>query len=139
MTQVPSGKLAVIMHADIVGSTVLGRQNETLAHQRMRDAFDRLAITISSYGGITHEIRGDALVAEFSRASDAVCAALAFQQSNTAHNSSLGDDLLAVLRIGVAMGEVVIADNTVTSDGVVLAQRLEQLACRRCVPAKCSL
>ena len=32
------------------------------------------------------------------------------------------------LRVGVALGEVVIADSTITGKGVVLAQRLEQLA-----------
>ena len=31
-------KLAVILHADVVGSTALVQQNETLAHQRMQDA-----------------------------------------------------------------------------------------------------
>ena len=36
-----------------------------------------------TYGGLTREIRGDALVAEFDRASDAVSAALAFQIDNT--------------------------------------------------------
>ncbi|GAH13353.1 unnamed protein product, partial [marine sediment metagenome] len=33
-----------------------------------------------------------------------------------------------LVRVGIAMGEVVIADNTVTGEGVVLAQRVEQLA-----------
>lgn len=33
-----------------------------------------------------------------------------------------------MVRVGIAMGEVVVADNTVTGEGVVLAQRLEQLA-----------
>jgi adenylate cyclase len=32
------------------------------------------------------------------------------------------------IRVGIAMGEVVVADNTVTGAGVVLAQRVEQLA-----------
>ena len=32
------------------------------------------------------------------------------------------------VRIGVALGEVIIADGTITGAGVVLAQRLEQLA-----------
>ena len=32
------------------------------------------------------------------------------------------------LRVGIAAGEVVIADGTVTGEGIVLAQRLEQLA-----------
>ena len=94
----------------------------------MRDAFRSFSDTIVLHGGIAHEIRGDALIAEFSRASDAISPALAFQSNNTAHNERLTDGILPVLRIGVAMGEVVIADNTVTGEGIVLAQRLEQLA-----------
>ena len=34
-----SGKLAVILHADIVGSTALVHQDEQLAHQRIQDDF----------------------------------------------------------------------------------------------------
>ncbi len=34
-------KLAVILHADVVGSTKLVQVNETLAHQRIEDAFQR--------------------------------------------------------------------------------------------------
>jgi len=32
------------------------------------------------------------------------------------------------VRVGIALGEVIIADNTVTGAGVVLAQRVEQLS-----------
>lgn len=128
MGDVPSRKLAVLLHADVVGSTALVQLNETVAHQRIQDTFQRFSATIGSYNGVAHEIRGDALVAEFSRASDALSAALAFQAVNTAHNEALPDDVRAVLRVGIAMGEVVVADNTVTGEGVVMAQRLEQLA-----------
>jgi adenylate cyclase len=121
-------KLAVILHADVVGSTSLVQQNETLAHERIQNTFRRFSETISSHNGSAHEIRGDALVAEFPKVSDAVSASLAFQATNATHNEQLSDDLQPVLRIGIAMGEVVIADNTVTGEGVVLAQRLEQLA-----------
>jgi len=124
----PPRKLAVILHADVVGSTTLVHLNETLAHQRIRDAFRRFSKTIEVYGGTAHELRGDALIAEFDRASDAIAASLAFQTENTQFNSMLDDDVQPHLRIGVAMGEVVIADNTITGDGIVLAQRLEQLA-----------
>ncbi|GMQ75565.1 MAG: adenylate/guanylate cyclase domain-containing protein [Gammaproteobacteria bacterium] len=123
-----SRKLAVILHADVVGSTTLVRTNETLAHERIQDTFHRFSKTIDMYGGVARELRGDALVAEFGRTSDAVAASLAFQTENTRFNSTLDDDIQPHLRIGVAMGEVVIADNTITGDGVVLAQRLEQLA-----------
>jgi adenylate cyclase len=121
-------KLAVLLHADVVGSTALVQLDETLAHQRIQDTFRRFSATIASNNGIAHEIRGDALVAEFARASDAVSASLAFQAANTIHNERLSDDIRPVLRVGIAMGEVVVADNTVTGEGVVLAQRLEQLA-----------
>ena len=123
-----SRKLAVLLHADVVSSTALVQANETLAHQRIQNAFRRFSEIIVSHGGTTHEIRGDALVAEFSMASDAVSAAVAFQNANVAHNEGLRDDILPVMRVGIAMGEVVIADNTITGEGVVLAQRLEQLA-----------
>ena len=128
MTERSPRKLAVILHADVVGSTALVRSNETLAHERIQDAFLRFSKTIGSYGGIAHELRGDALVAGFDRASDAIAASLAFQTENAQLNSKLEDDVQPHLRIGIAMGEVVVADNTVTGEGVVLAQRLEQLA-----------
>jgi adenylate cyclase len=124
----PSRKLAVILHADVVGSTTLVQINETIAHQKIRDVFRRFANRIEAYGGIAHEIRGDALVAEFSRASDAVAAAIAYQSENAQLLEELLDEIKPELRVGIAMGEVVIADSTITGDGVVLAQRLEQLA-----------
>jgi adenylate cyclase len=121
-----TGKLAVLVHADIVGSTVMVQRDERRAHERITNAFQRFSETIQAYGGQVHEIRGDALLAEFSRASDAVCACLVFQQENTAHNKSL-DDIVPEVRVGIALGEVVIADSTITGAGVVLAQRIEQL------------
>ena len=122
-----SRKLAVILHADVVGSTSLVQKNETLAHERITSAFRQFSETIRQYGGRVHEIRGDAILAEFARASDAVCATLAFQQENSKQNKTLEDDIVPELRVGVALGEVVISDNTITGAGVVLAQRIEQL------------
>ena len=74
MDQPVPRKLAVILHADVVGSTLLVQQDETLAHERIQNTFQRFSETIKSYQGIAHELRGDALVAECQRASDAVAA-----------------------------------------------------------------
>ena len=123
-----SRKLAVIVHADVAGSTALVQRDETLAHKRINEAFRRFSSIIQEYNGTVHEIRGDALVAGFARASDAVCAAISFQRSNTAHNAQLDDDIVPVVRVGIALGEEIFADDTVTGPGVVLAQRVEQLA-----------
>jgi adenylate cyclase len=56
-----------------------------------------------------------------------VCATLAFQQGNTTSNKLLDDDIVPEVRVGVALGEVIVADKTITGAGVVLAQRIEQL------------
>lgn len=122
------GKLAVILHADIASSTAMMRQDEQLAHERIQDCFHRFSDTITKYFGHVCELRGDALLAEFERASDAVSAALAFQSEQHDYLADIEDDLQPEVRIGIAMGEVVIADGTVAGAGVVLAQRVEQLA-----------
>ena len=124
----PSGKLAVILHADVAGSTKLVQIDEQIAHQRIQEIFHRLGEMVSAYHGRVLELRGDALLAEFERASDAVSAALAFQADSYEYNNSLEDEIKPIVRIGISMGEVIIADGTMTGEGVVLAQRLEQLA-----------
>ena len=55
-------------------------------------------------------------------------AALCFQSKNTDANAAVEDDIQPALRIGISLGEVIVADNTITGAGIVLAQRLEQLA-----------
>ncbi len=123
-----SGKLAVILHADIVGSTLLVQQDEQKAHARIQDSFRRFGKTISNYHGQVRELRGDALLGEFDRASDAISAALSFQSEQSDYNRQFDDNICPVLRVGIALGEVIIADDTITGAGVVLAQRLEQFA-----------
>jgi class 3 adenylate cyclase len=98
--------LAVTLHADVVGSTLLVQKNETLAHQRIQVAFNSFSGTIAAYGGKAHEIRSDALVAELNGASDAVPAAIAFQALNKESNSVLKDDIQPQLRIGISLGEL---------------------------------
>jgi len=121
-------RLAVILHADIIGSTELVQKDERLTHERIRSAFLHLAERSATHDGLAHEIRGDALVAEFKRPSDAVSAAMEFQREHGERIRKIEDGLRPEVRIGIAMGEVIIADDTITGAGVVLAQRLEQLA-----------
>jgi class 3 adenylate cyclase len=123
-----SGKLAVILHADVAGSTALVQQDEQLAHERILDTFQRFSNTIQKYRGKVLELRGDALLAKFDRASDAVSAALSFQVDHAYYNDQIKDDLRPTVRVGISMGEVIISDSTVTGSGVVQAQRVEQLA-----------
>ena len=123
-----SRKLSVLLHADVADSTRLVRRDEVAAHEGIQAVFRDLAAKVSDYGGVAHEIRGDALIAEFSRASDSVSAALSFQTDAASTRDTRSDADLPRVRIGICIGEVVIADGTITGSGVILAQRLEQFA-----------
>lgn len=105
-----AGKLAVILHADVAGSTSLVQHDEHLAHDRIHAAFRHFGDTITRCHGRVREFRGDALLAEFERASDAVTAALAFQSGQAEHNAQIEDDIRPTVRVGIAMGEVVFAE-----------------------------
>lgn len=75
-----------------------------------------------------HGLRGDALVAEFSRASEAISAAIVFRQANASYNSELTAAIAPAVRVGITTGEAMTAEGTVTGPGVILAQRVEQPA-----------
>ncbi len=124
----PASRLAVILHADVVGSTRLVLRDERLAHQRIQGVLQRLCATVAQYGGAARELRGDAVVAEFGRAGDAIAAAVAFQSSSALLNATRIGHIEPQLRIGIALGDVVVANGTLTGAVVVLAQRIEQLA-----------
>ncbi len=78
-----SRKLAFVLRADVVVSTRLVRHDETVARERFPDSFSRVSQVVDQYGGIAHEVPGDALIADLSRASDAVCTALTSRDNNS--------------------------------------------------------
>ena len=121
-------KQAVLLHAEIAESTALARLDENLARDRITYAFNRLSEVISQYGGKAKRLREDTLIAEFGRASDAVCCALDHQQRHARFLNKLGDDIRPTFRIGVSLGEIEFTDNTATGEHFVRAQRVEHLA-----------
>lgn len=54
-----SSKLAVILHADVAGSTRLVQLDEQLAHKRIQDTFKRFGDTVGKYHGRVQELRGE--------------------------------------------------------------------------------
>ena len=123
-----SGSQAVILHADIADSNEIVKQDKQLAYQRIQDSFGRFTNAIEKFHGYVLEIRGDLLLAEFGHAADAVSASLAFQLDQADYNERLPDGPRPTIRVGIAMGEIIMGDNTITGWGVVQAQRVEQLA-----------
>ena len=49
-------KLAVILHADVAGSTQLVQYDEHLAYERIQDFFRRFSVIIEKYRGTVLEI-----------------------------------------------------------------------------------
>ena len=84
------------------------------------DAAEQAAKAIANEGGRAVPIECDVTdEASLERASDAVTAALKFQTENRSESGNTGNGERLEVRIGIALGEVVIADNTVTGAGVV--------------------
>ena len=119
---------AVLLHAEVSESATLAQLNDQLARDRITYTFNRLSEVIGRYGGEAKKPREDTLIAEFDRASDAVCSALDYQERHTKFLKQLGDEIRPALRIGVSLGEVEFTDNTVTGEHFVRAQRIEHLA-----------
>jgi adenylate cyclase len=91
-----------------------------------RDIITRL---VARHGGRVVNAPGDALLAEFPSAVEAVQAAIEIQQSVEGHNIELEADRRMQFRIGVNLGDVIEeADGTIYGDGVNIAARLEALA-----------
>ena len=98
-------KLAVILHADVAGSTQLVRQDESLAPQRVQKTFQDLGSVVRKHNGRVIESRGGALLAELDLASDAVAGAIAFQSEQRNYVDSIEDEIRPIVRVGIATGE----------------------------------
>ena len=117
----PTRELAAIMFSDVVGYTaIMGRdENEAI---RALDAHRELLRTLMPKfnGRMVGEI-GDGTLTAFHSAIDAVNCAREVQ-------ANLQDNLELKVRIGIHLGDVVFANNTVLGDGVNVASRIHALA-----------
>jgi len=122
-------KLAAILSADVVGySRLMGADEagtvETLTAYRA--AMGRL---ITRHKGRVVNAPGDALLAEFPSAVEAVQCAVEIQKSLEGRNIDLAPERRMVFRIGVNLGDVIEqADGAIYGDGVNIAARMEALA-----------
>ena len=111
-------KLAAILFSDIVGFTSLMGDDEasTLRIIEANDAIHDAALR--SHSGTLLKKLGDGMLASFDSVSNAVACASAIRQA-------VADDGRFQVRIGVHMGEVVLADGDVHGDGVNIASRIQ--------------
>jgi len=122
-------RLAAILAADVVGySRLVGADGEgTLA--RLSALFRQgVQPAVAAHGGRVFKLVGDAFLAEFGAAVDAVRCAIALQGAAERREAGEADGRRIRLRIGVHLGDVVAEDGDLLGDGVNLAARLEGLA-----------
>ena len=122
-------KLAAILSADVVGYSRLMAANEAATVETLKSYRDIIARLVVRRGGRVVNAPGDALLAEFPSAVEAVQAAIEIQKSVEGHNIELEAERRMQFRIGVNLGDVIEeADGTIYGDGVNIAARLEALA-----------
>ena len=122
-------KLAAILSADVVGYSRLMAANEAATVETLKSYRDIIARLVVRRGGRVVNAPGDALLAEFPSAVEAVQAAIEIQKSLEGHNIELEPERRMQFRIGVNLGDVIEeADGTIYGDGVNIAARMEALA-----------
>jgi adenylate cyclase len=122
-------KLAAVLCADIAGFSRLMGEDEAATYEalsRLRGAIDPL---ISARSGRIVSTAGDGLLADFGSVVDAMSCAVEMQQAARELNEKLPPSRRLELRIGVNLGDVIVAaDSDLFGDGVNIAARLETLA-----------
>jgi len=118
-------KLAAILSADVVGySRLMGDDEQaTLATLTAYRAIMREHIT-SRHGRVV-DAPGDALLAEFPSAVEAVDAAVEIQKELSVQNSELPERRRMHMRIGINLGDVIEQNGALYGDGINIAARLE--------------
>ncbi|HRY30327.1 MAG TPA: adenylate/guanylate cyclase domain-containing protein [Elusimicrobiota bacterium] len=121
-------KLAAIMLTDIVGFSRKMGANEEAALRMLERHNTLLSAIIKDYQGQILKFMGDAILAEFNSVVEAVRCALAIQSELKRVNQTLPEEEKIVIRIGLHVGDVVVAGGDIFGDGVNIAARIQPLA-----------
>lgn len=121
-------KIAAIFAADIAGYSRLVAEDEEETLRRL--ASYRLVVDdfIAKGSGRIFNTAGDAVLAEFPSAVEAVRCAIDIQESLRTRNMAYPPSRQMAFRIGITIGDVVERDGDLLGDGVNIAARLEGLA-----------
>ncbi len=118
-------KLAAILSSDVFGYSRLMGDDE----QATIDAVVALRALqrehIERHAGRVVDATGDALLAEFSSAVEALRCACEVQRAQAARNAALPDARRMQLRIGINLGDVIESDGALYGDGVNIAARVQ--------------
>jgi class 3 adenylate cyclase len=121
-------RLATILVADVYGySRMMGEHEERTLHNLRghRALFDDV---LKTHRGRIFNTAGDAILAEFPSAVEAVRAATEIQAALRTRNEHLPEAERLWFRIGINLGDVVVQDGDLLGDGVNVAARIQGAA-----------
>ena len=121
-------KIAAIFAADIAGYSRLVAEDEEETLRRLASYRSVTDDFIAKAGGRIFNTAGDAVLAEFPSAVEAVRCAIDIQESLRTRNMAYPSSRQMSFRIGITIGDVVERDGDLLGDGVNIAARLEGLA-----------
>jgi len=121
-------KIAAIFAADIAGYSRLVAEDEEETLRRLASYREVIDDFIAKANGRIFNTAGDAVLAEFPSAVDAVRCAIDIQESLWTRNMAYPPSRQMSFRIGITIGDVVERNGDLLGDGVNIAARLEGLA-----------
>ncbi len=121
-------KIAAIFAADVAGYSRLVAEDEEETLRRLASYRSVMDDFIGRAGGRIFNTAGDAVLAEFSSAVEAVRCAIDIQESLRTRNMAYPASRQMNFRIGITIGDVVERDGDLLGDGVNIAARLEGIA-----------
>ena len=121
-------KIAAIMASDIAGYSKLVAEDEEETLRRLESYRGVFADFVTRFSGRIFNTAGDAILAEYPSAVDAVRCAIDVQESLRTRNLAYPASRQMSFRIGITIGDVVERDGDLLGDGVNIASRLSGLA-----------
>jgi class 3 adenylate cyclase len=121
-------RLATILMADVFGySRMMGEDEERTVRvfRGHRAVFDEL---LKVHRGRVFNTAGDAILAEFPSAVEAVRCATEIQAALRTRNEHLPEEQRMWFRIGINLGDVIIQGGDLLGDGVNVAARIQSIA-----------
>ena len=121
-------RLATILSADVAGYSRLMGANEEATVQALRGhraVFDAL---LKQHHGRVFNTAGDAILAEFPSAVEAVRCATEIQSALQTRNEHLPPEQKMLFRMGINLGDVVVQSGDLLGDGVNVAARIQTVA-----------
>ena len=121
-------KIAAILAADVAEYSRLVAEDEEQTVRQLVASIEVFKLSIENHGGRIFNTAGDAVLAEFQSAVEAVRSAIDIQETLCARSEAHAPNRRLMFRMGISIGDVVENGGDLLGDGVNVAARLQSLS-----------